>query len=189
LVLSLREQKKSLRAEAREKRSANRDINEDCADKLADVFLLHFSLPPGAVVVTYAPIRDEIDPSALNESLRAKGYPLALPIIIGENKSLIFRAYEKGDKLLANPLGIFEPMSSAAGVEPDVLLIPMLAFDRARNRLGYGGGYYDRTIKKLRAKKPILTIGLAYSYQEVDKIPIGTHDVPVDKIVTELGTF
>jgi len=178
--------KRRLRREMRDKRSANRENNEKCFSKLAEVFLQNISLDPDAVVASYAPIHDEIDPAMLEDALRERGHKIALPIIIGEKKSLIFRLYEKGDRILTNPWGIPEPASSAKGVEPDVLLIPVLAFDAARNRLGYGGGYYDRTIKTLREKKSLLALGLAYAYQEVDEIPIGINDVPLDKIVTEL---
>ncbi len=189
MVSSLRDQKRHLRQVMRDKRTAKKGINENCFEKLAAVFLKNVPLQPDAVVASYVAIRDEMDPSALDDALRARGHKIALPIIIGEKKSLIFRVYEKGDRLLANPWGVFEPASSATGIEPDVLLIPVLAFDKKRNRLGYGGGYYDRTIKTLRAKKPLLTVGLAYSYQEVAEIPVGINDVPLDTIVTELDAF
>ena len=186
MISPLQEHKRRLRNEMRDKRNAGRGNNENSFSKLADIFIRNILLEPHAIVASYAPIRDEIDPSMLDDALRARGHKIALPIIIGEKKSLIFRLYEKGDMLLANPLGILEPASGAKGVEPDVLLIPLLAFDKKRNRLGYGGGYYDRTIKTLRAKKPLLTVGLAYAYQEIDETPIGINDVPLDKIVTEL---
>jgi 5-formyltetrahydrofolate cyclo-ligase len=117
------------------------------------------------------------------------GHKIVLPVIIGKKKPLIFRVYEQGDRLLANPLGIFEPTSTAPGLGPDVVLVPLLAFDSKRNRLGYGGGYYDRTIKRIRAQKPVLTIGIACAYQEVPDIPTGPNDVPLDKIVTEKGVL
>jgi 5-formyltetrahydrofolate cyclo-ligase len=184
-IPSLQERKRALRAAMRERRRVNNCNSAGRPEKLVDVFLTGVRLFEGACVASYCPIRDEMDTEALNEALREQGCSIALPVIIGRKKPLIFRRYEPGDRLLANPLDIFEPMSAAPGVDPDVILIPLLAFDRKRNRLGYGGGYYDRTIKRLRAKKPLLTIGIAGSFQEVEEIPIGINDVPLDKIVTE----
>jgi len=189
MFLSLREQKRLLRADMRAKERASNDRNKEASQSLADVFLRHIQLEKDAIVASYSAIRDEIDLAILNESLRARGQKVALPIIIGKGKPLIFRLYEKGDRLLANPLGILEPVSSAEGVEPDVLLIPLVAFDRKHNRLGYGGGYYDRTIKKLRARKTVLALGIAYACQEIPQIPVGPNDVPLDKIITENGVF
>ncbi len=183
--ISLQDQKRALRAEARQKRAFYSSRKEDDQLKLVDVFLRHIELPQGAIIGSYSAVRDELDPALLNDALRLQGHKIALPVIIGKKKPLVFREYEQGDMLLANPLGIFEPTSSAKNVDPDVLLVPLLAFDEKRNRLGYGGGYYDRTIKKLRLIKPVMTIGLAGSYQRHESIPVGTNDVPLDKIVTE----
>ncbi len=185
LAPSLQDRKNALRAAMREKRRLNGRNVDDQPQQLADVFVKGVSLEEGAVVAAYAAIRNEMDTAPLIAALRGRGHRIALPVIVGQKKPLIFRLYEPGDGLLANPLDIFEPMSAAPGVVPDVVIIPLLAFDRKRNRLGYGGGYYDRTIKKLRAQKPILTIGVAYSFQEVPEIPTGHNDVPLDKIVTE----
>ncbi|MFA5041588.1 MAG: 5-formyltetrahydrofolate cyclo-ligase [Bdellovibrionales bacterium] len=183
----VREQKKLLRAKVRSE--AHAGGVEGASRKLADTFLRNIRLDDGAVVASYSAIRNEIDMTELNDALREKGHKIALPVIVGKGKPLIFRAYEKGDTLLANPLGIFEPASFALSANPDVLLIPLLAFDRMRNRLGYGGGYYDRTIKKLRAQKPLLTLGIAYACQEVAQVPVGPNDVPLDRIITEFGIF
>jgi 5-formyltetrahydrofolate cyclo-ligase len=187
--LSLQDRKKVLRAEMRDKRRTLENNNEESSARLADIFLRHIRLEKSAIVASYCAVRDEMDPAALNEALRAMGHKIALPVITGKRKPLIFRRYELGDRLLANPLSIFEPVSSAQAVTPDVLLIPLLAFDRKRNRLGYGGGYYDRTIKELRVHKPVLAFGLAYACQEAAEIPTGPNDIPLDRIVTELYVF
>ncbi|MDD3371094.1 MAG: 5-formyltetrahydrofolate cyclo-ligase [Alphaproteobacteria bacterium] len=189
LSLSLQDRKRALRAEARHERSLHQDDMDDDARMLAEVFLRHIELPAGAVVASYSPVRDELDPEVLNDELRERGHIIALPVIIGKKKPLIFRVYNEGDRLLANPLGIFEPASAARGIEPDVLFVPLLAFDAQRNRLGYGGGYYDRTIKRLRVNKPVMTVGIAGSYQQVERIPVGPNDVPLDRIVTETGVI
>lgn len=188
-ALSLQERKKILRAEMREKRRLNDPETETYFEQLADVFVKNITLTSNSVVASYSPIHHEIDPIALNDALRSRGHKIALPVIIGKGKPLIFRLYSPDDSLLANPMGVFEPTSMAERTTPDVLLIPLLAFDRRRNRLGYGGGYYDRTIKRLRAHKPLLTVGIAYACQEVSEIPVGSNDVPLDRVVTESGVF
>jgi 5-formyltetrahydrofolate cyclo-ligase len=187
MLSSLQEKKRLLRADARDKRRA--DENEEASWKLTENFLRHIRLEKGAVIGGYSAVREEMDLTDLNEVLRAKGHKITLPVMTGKGKPLIFRVHEKGDRLLANPLGILEPDSTAAGVFPDVLLVPLLAFDRRRNRLGYGGGYYDRTISKLRSHKPVLALGIAYACQEVSEIPMGPNDIPLDNIITELDVF
>jgi 5-formyltetrahydrofolate cyclo-ligase len=187
MSLSLQEQKRFLRAEARNR--GRIDESGEAPRKLMDNFLRNIRLEKGAIIASYSAVHDEMDVMVLNERLSAKGYPIALPVITGKGKPLIFRIFQEGDRLLANPLGILEPTSAAQGVEPDVLLIPLVAFDRRRSRLGYGGGYYDRTIKKLRARKPVLTLGIAYACQEIAEIPVGPNDVPLDKIITETDVF
>jgi 5-formyltetrahydrofolate cyclo-ligase len=187
MSLSLQEKKRLLRAEAR-KRGRTGESGE-VTRKLMENFLQNIRLEKGAVVASYCAVHDEMNMTVLNETLCAKGHPIALPVITGKGKPMIFRIYQEGDRLLANPLGILEPTSAAQGVEPDVLLIPLVAFDRRLNRLGYGGGYYDRTIKKLRIHKPILTLGIAYACQEITEIPVGPNDVPLDKIITETDVF
>ncbi len=182
-LAQLRDKKRLLRADMRAKKFEKAD--EAIAEKLTEVFLKNIILPEKAVVASYAAIRDEIGTESLNAALRARGHAMALPVIVGKGRPLIFRAYEDGDALLANPLGIFEPTSAAKSAEPDVLLIPMLAFDAARNRLGYGGGYYDRTIKALRARKNLFVIGIARADRAIGQVPVGFNDVPMDVIVTE----
>jgi len=186
---TLRDQKRRLRAEARARRNAYKNDNENFFTPLAAVFIREMLLDRGAVVASYFAVHDEINPDTLNKALRVLGHRIALPVVVGKRRPLIFRLYREGDSLLANLFGVFEPTSSAEGIEPDVLLVPLLAFDSRHNRLGYGGGYYDRTIKTLRARKPLLTVGLAYAYQEFPEIPVGMNDVPLDKIVTDRGVF
>src|SRR6185437_7902472 len=99
--------------------------------------------------------RSEINPLPLLRRLAAAGARLALPVIAGRGKPLIMRAYAFGDPLEARQWGIREPMANAAEVEPDVLIVPLAAFDRRGNRVGHGAGYYDMTINRLRAIKPV----------------------------------
>lgn len=171
----------------RERRRVGGD--PDSFAKLADVFMQHIQLEANVVVASYCAFRAEMNPVVLNEALRARGHQIALPVVTGPRMPLIFRLYEQGDRLLANPMSILEPACDAPEIAPDVLLIPLLAFDDRCNRLGYGGGYYDRTIAALRAKKRVLAIGIAYACQQVAEVPVGPNDIRLDKIVTEFNVF
>jgi 5-formyltetrahydrofolate cyclo-ligase len=184
---SLQDQKRLLRAEMRDIRRENASNNLSLFNKLAEVFARGLQLEKEAVVSSYCAFRDEMNPAPLAEALRAQGHRIVLPVVVGKREPLTFRLYQPGDELVKNFMGIREPVAAAPAVEPDILLVPLLAFDRQRNRLGYGGGYYDRTMASLRTRKPVLALGIAYAYQEVSRIPVGPNDIRLDKIVTELG--
>ncbi len=141
------------------------------------------------VVALYYPFGSEMDCLPLAEALRAAGYVTALPVVVTKGQALRFRQYETGDPFMQSRFGVSEPSADATEVEPDTLIVPLLAFDRERYRLGYGGGFYDRTLVELRAKKSILAIGLGFSFQQVVEVPRETHDARLDEIVTELGIF
>jgi 5-formyltetrahydrofolate cyclo-ligase len=141
-----------------------------------------------AIVSGYWPIRDEIDPMPLMRQLSAKGAQLALPVIIGRDQPLIFRAWTTDAQLLRGQLGIMEPSPRSDVVEPDIVLVPLAAFDRAGHRIGYGAGHYDRTLEQLRASKPVVAIGLAFAVQEIETIPALPHDVRLDYVLTEHRT-
>jgi 5-formyltetrahydrofolate cyclo-ligase len=143
---------------------------------------------PG-VVSGFIPYKSEITTVPLMNALRRKGWKTCLPVVIAPEQPLIFRAWEPGDKLVPGVWDIPIPQESAEEVLPDVLLVPMLAFDRAGYRLGYGGGFYDRTLEKLRALKKVTAIGVAYQAQLVDQVPVGPHDAPLDYILTEHETL
>jgi 5-formyltetrahydrofolate cyclo-ligase len=110
---------------------------------------------------------------------------LALPAIAGRGKPLIMRAWEFGAPLDRGQWGIREPKPDAPEVEPDILLVPLLACDRVGFRLGYGAGYYDMTIHQLRALKPVIAVGIAFAAQEVPKIPTTPRDERLDLVLTE----
>lgn len=144
--------------------------------------------PPGApqlVASLFSPIRSEPDTRLLAEALHASGVPMVLPVAMGNSVPLTFRRWVPGDRLAAGPLGIAEPLKSAPETDPDVLFVPLAAFDRRGYRIGYGAGNYDRTLAALRARKPVRTIGIGYAVQEELFIPSEPHDEPVDFIVTE----
>jgi 5-formyltetrahydrofolate cyclo-ligase len=132
-------------------------------------------------------IRDEIDPRPLMMALDAAGARLALPVMLGKAQPLEMRAWAPGEPLAETTWGIQEPLPSATVVNPDIVLVPLLAFDKAGHRLGYGGGFYDRTLARLRSLKPVIAIGLAYDEQRVDALPYGAYDQPLDWVLTPSG--
>jgi 5-formyltetrahydrofolate cyclo-ligase len=146
---------------------------------------LPIEIARGTIVSGYSPIRSEIDPAPLLRALAAQGAQLALPAIMARGQSLAFRAWSPNDKLLLGPLGIHEPSPAAIEVIPDIMLVPLAAFDRAGHRIGYGAGHYDYTLAHLRKLKHIIAIGLAFAAQEIVAVPALPHDVALDYVLTE----
>ena len=144
---------------------------------------------PGRIVAGYAPIRHEIDVMPLMEALHAAGRELALPVVEERNAPLTFRAWRPGEPLRKAAFGVPAPLPGAPPVRPDVLIVPLAAFDRAGHRLGYGGGYYDRTLRALRREGPVTAVGAAFSGQELDIVPHDENDEPLDAIVTDRETI
>jgi 5-formyltetrahydrofolate cyclo-ligase len=142
-------------------------------------------IAPGAIVSGFMPLKSEINPLPLMQKLAGEGAQLALPAIAGRGKPLIMRAWEPGAPLERGQWGIREPKADAAEVEPDILLVPLLAFDRAGHRIGYGAGYYDLTIARLRARKAVIAVGVAFAIQEVPAIPATPRDARLDLVLTE----
>jgi 5-formyltetrahydrofolate cyclo-ligase len=140
---------------------------------------------PGGAVAGYWPYKSEADPRPLMDLLRRYGRPLALPVI--QHPNVVFRRWIEGVDLVDAGFGTLGPDPTADEVRPAVLLVPLAAFDRAGNRVGWGQGHYDRVIARLAAGADLLTIGVAFSFQEVDGVPAEPHDRPLDVIVTELG--
>lgn len=131
----------------------------------------------------------EISTFELFGKLVADGWTTALPVVIAKNTPLVFRQWVPGDALVLGRWNIKVPSEEAPEVLPDVLLVPLLAFDRKGFRLGYGGGFYDHTLEKLRALKKVTAIGIAYAGQEVDAVPYEEFDQRLDWIMTEKETF
>ena len=123
------------------------------------------------------------------KNLAAQGAQLALPAITARGKSLVFRAWSPGDRLMLGSLGILEPSPAAAELVPDIMLVPQAAFDRAGHRIGYGAGHYDVTLAHLRKGKAIVAIGLAFAVQEIKAVPTQPHDVALDYVLTEKQAF
>jgi len=177
--------KADLRAAALARRDA---ISPDARAAAAEAIAargLPFEIAKGAVVSGYSPIRNEIDPAPLMQKLTGLGARLALPSVTPRGHSLIFRAWSPGERLMLGALGIPEPSPAAAVVLPDVMLVPLAAFDRLGHRIGYGAGHYDFTFAHLRKVKPVVGVGLAFGAQEIKAIPALSHDVALDYVLTE----
>ncbi|HUS96907.1 MAG TPA: 5-formyltetrahydrofolate cyclo-ligase [Hyphomicrobiaceae bacterium] len=148
--------------------------------------------PAVLTVSSYVAIGTELDPAVTNSALVGAGCRICLPVVPGKGMPLVFRRWEPGDQLIDRPFGLREPGSEADVVVPDLLLVPLLAFDRMGYRLGYGGGYYDRTLKVLRSshvqsRAQCRAIGLAFDQQEVDVVPHAVYDERLDAIATPSG--
>jgi 5-formyltetrahydrofolate cyclo-ligase len=181
--------KADLRAVALAKREALTDKQREAAAKALAKRGLPLEITAGTVISGYSPIRNEIDPAPLMQKLALQGARLALPSVTARGKSLIFRAWLPGDRLTMGMLGIPEPSPAAAEVLPDIMLVPLAAFDQSGHRIGYGAGHYDYTFAHLRKQKAIIGIGLAFAAQEIDEIPALSHDVPLDFVLTEKRVF
>src|SRR5476649_1025105 len=181
--------KNDLRTAALTRRDALSDEHRNAAAQAIAARGLPVEIKRGAVVAGYSPIRSEIDPVALMRALAARGARLALPAVMARGKSLAFRAWAAGDRLMLGPLGILEPSPAAAELIPDIMLVPLAAFDRAGHRIGYGAGHYDFTLAHLRKVKAIVAMGNAFAVQEIKTVPMQPHDVALDYVLTEKRTF
>jgi 5-formyltetrahydrofolate cyclo-ligase len=182
-------QKSTLRAAALAKRDALSGEDRAAAAEAIAGRGLPFEIARGAVVSGYSPIRNEIDATPLMRRLASQGAHLALPAVMARGKSLAFRAWSPHDRLMLGPLGILEPSPAATEVVPDIMLVPLAAFDRAGHRIGYGAGHYDYTLAHLRKVKAIIAVGVAFAVQEIAGIPAGPHDVALDYVLTETQAF
>jgi 5-formyltetrahydrofolate cyclo-ligase len=159
-------------------------VRRDAADALAAT-PLPVEMVQGTVVAGYSPIRNEIDPIPLMQALAERGATLALPVMVGNDMPLFFREWHPSDGLVRGSFGVFQPSSDAREVEPDIVLVPLAAFDRSGQRIGYGRGFYDRTIEGLRAHKKVVIIGIAFATQEIDSVAVQSHDQRLDCVLTE----
>ena len=144
---------------------------------------------PGVIVSGFSPLKSEISPLPLLRRLADAGASLALPVVVGRGHPLVMRAWSFGAPLVAGVWGIREPPSAAPELYPDILIVPLLAFDRCGHRIGYGAGYYDMTISRLRAMKPVTAIGIAFAVQEIAVVPATSRDARLDLVLTERGAI
>ena len=147
--------------------------------------LFPLKIERGAVVSGFSPMKSEINPVPLMRKLADAGARLALPAIAGRGKPLIMRAWNFGEPLAAGQWGIREPVPEAPEIAPDILIVPLAAFDRTGHRIGYGAGYFDMTINALRAKKPVTAVGIAFAAQEISSVPATERDARLDLVLTE----
>jgi 5-formyltetrahydrofolate cyclo-ligase len=185
--MTITARKQAMREEALARRAVLRAQAPDAALRMARNFLGRIPLPDGAVVSAFVAIGEETDPAPLIALLRSKGHPIALPRVVKKGEKLAFHLYESGAALIPGVFGLSQPAKDWPEAVPDVLIVPLLAFDARGMRLGYGGGFYDRTLKDLRATRNILAIGFAFAGQEVPDVPHRESDEPLDWVVTETG--
>ncbi len=181
--------KRGLRALARSKRRAAAASGSEAGERLRESFLSALPLPPAQVVAGYWPLPEEIDVRPLMTNLHLSGHVLVLPVVVGRGQPLIFRRWRPSLPLDAGVYGISVPSAEAPEATPGVLLVPLLAFDGEGRRLGYGAGYYDRTLATLRRAGDILAIGAAYAAQRMDSLPEEASDQRLDWVVTEEGAI
>ena len=179
------QQKAKLRAEAVARRDALPAQARQAAAEAIAGRGFPLAVAHGVVVSGFMPMKSEINPLPLMKKLEGQAAQLALPVTPSRGKPLIMRAWAFGEPLSEGVWGIRQPEPEAPEVEPDILLVPLLAFDRAGYRLGYGGGYYDRTVARLRGMKRITAVGLAYAAQEVPAVPKTEGDARLDLVLTE----
>jgi len=185
LIKPFIDRKAALRALSRGARRRAARARPDAARHAARNFLDAIPLADDSLVALYYPINDELDTEPLAAALVEKGVAIALPATQGKNRPLLFRRYTPGDPLIAGRFGEMVPEENAEAVAPSVVVAPLLAFTGAGGRLGYGGGYYDRTLAALRRSGDVLAVGYAYGAQEVDALPPDPLDEPLDWVVTE----
>ena len=140
---------------------------------------------PNAIVSAFWPIGSEADTRPMLAALAAAGVATALPVTIARGKPLVFRLWQEGAPHVPGQMGILEPAPENAAVNPDILFVPLAAFDRRGHRIGYGAGHYDCTLARLRAEKSILAVGIAFATQEIAEVPQEAHDARLDFVLTE----
>ena len=178
-------QKELIRREALARRDALPAAERLAAGEAIASRRFPIAVPPGAIVSGFVPMRSEINPMALLKRLAAEGAKLALPVVARRGKPLIMRVWEFGAPLDTGVWGIRQPKAEAPEVDPDILIVPLLAFDRSGHRIGYGAGYYDMTINRLRGIKPITAIGIGFATQEIPSVPATERDARLDLVLTE----
>lgn len=175
LKMALRKEMKARRAAAF---ASDPDAGERLAAQVAD-------WPDVGIVAGYSAFRQEIDPVPLMRAFAARGAELALPVLTDSLDGMIFRSWHPASPLIEGPFGLLQPPPESPEVLPDLVLVPLLAFDRQGRRLGYGGGFYDRGLYSLRTRKPFAAWGIAWAAQEVHALPHEPHDQRLDAVLTE----
>ena len=181
---ALQREKATLRAACLKRRQQSNRAQATAADALKEQVLNALTTVNGLTVGGYVALTDELDPAKALVALSAAGASLALPVAEAQPSVLVFRRWSPGEPLIGGPFGTVHPDESAPVTMPDILLLPVVAFDSQGHRLGMGQGYYDRTLNHMRKDKNIAAYGLAYDAQEVDKVPLGSLDARMDGVIT-----
>jgi 5-formyltetrahydrofolate cyclo-ligase len=177
--------KAKLRAEALARRDALPAQQRQSAAEIIAARPFPLDVAPGAIVSGYSPMKSELSPLPLMRRLSDAGAKLVLPVVQGRGRPLLMRAWNFGELLAEGAWNIRQPKSDAPEVLPDILLVPLAAFDRNGHRIGYGAGYYDMTIAALRAIKTITAVGLAFAAQEIENVHATPRDARLDLVLTE----
>jgi len=185
--MSVSEEKKEMRRQAKESRTLWADqAGPDAGAMLAGKFLENAVLAAATgPVAGYWPMSTEIDVRPLMENLHQRGCEIALPVVVGAGQALVFRRWVPGLALQEGNFGTHHPANEGPEIVPGLLLVPLLAFDDQGMRLGWGGGFYDRTLAALRASGPVLAVGVAYHGQKVGHVPHSSTDEHLNWIVTD----
>lgn len=181
--------KETLRRESLARRAAiSEDQRKQAAAALAETGLSFLDLPGPVAVSGYYPVGDELDVMPLLRRLIGEGHTIGLPVT-RKGQPLIFRAWTPETRMARGAMGIPAPPDDAPEVTPVVLLVPLAAFDDRGYRIGYGGGFYDRTLSHLRAAGAVTAVGVAFAGQQVDRVPNEPHDEPLDWMLTPEGAY
>ena len=172
-------------------RKIGRAVANIVCDQLQKAREMGLAIDKEAIVSGYWPIRDELDVRMLLRRLHEEGMRCALPVTQGKHKGLLFRRWQPGDILQEERFSVAVPASNRPVLIPEIMLVPLLAIDREGNRLGYGGGYFDRTLlsRKHSGEGPVVTVGLAYEAQIVSHVPNDERDIRLDWLITEQNVY
>ncbi len=165
-------------------------VSPDWSQEAAENFINIIPFTPQSIISAYYPIGNEIDPSPIVEMLWQKNIAVSLPLVSEGERRLKFVNWNRQTRLVPGKFGTMEPDDKTQLLDPDILIVPLLAFDQTGNRMGYGQGHYDETIRALRQKKDILAVGLAYAEQAVLlALPTEPHDQRLDFVITPQRVF
>ena len=182
--------KEALRKTAKQKRAElSLSFKESAEKKATKNFLDNIATSSNVVISAYYPTNNELSTIELLKQLSARGITTCLPVVTGRSKPLVFKEWKFGDKLIE---GKFFNLPEPEGkkVTPDIIILPLLAFDKELNRLGYGGGFFDRTLEHLKANNnSYISVGYSYKYQQIDEVPTNEPDIPLNYVITEEQIF
>lgn len=189
-MTSIEQAKEDLRQSVLASRiEADKRLRAQAARLVTEHFLRTINLEDNTCIAGYWPLTSELDTQPLLKELITLGHRVVLPVVVRPKTPLTFRRWQPGVELVEGYAGTKVPPAESPAAEPDILIVPLIAFDRAGYRLGYGAGFYDYTLQNLRKSRPIIAVGLAYAAQQVPFVPHEGHDAPLDWVITEGGAL